>query len=51
MGPILGRQDPGGPHVGFMNFAFCEKLVVSLLLNSDEDLQKNGDGVLGDAVT
>ena len=21
MGPILGRQDPGGPHVGPMNFA------------------------------
>ena len=22
MGPIWGRQDPGGPHVGPMNFAF-----------------------------
>ena len=21
MGPIWGRQDPGGPHVGLMNFA------------------------------
>ena len=21
MGPICGRQDPGGPHVGAMNFA------------------------------
>ena len=21
MGPIWGRQDPGGPHVGRMNFA------------------------------
>ena len=21
MGPIWGRQDPGGPHVGTMNFA------------------------------
>ena len=21
MGPIWGRQDPGGPHVGAMNFA------------------------------
>ena len=21
MGPIWGRQDPGGPHVGPMNFA------------------------------
>ena len=28
MGPIWGRQDPGGPHVGPMNFAiwdtFCD---------------------------
>ena len=27
MGPIWGRQDPGGPHVGPMNFAIREKLV------------------------
>ena len=24
MGPIWGRQDPGGPHVGPMNFAVWE---------------------------
>ena len=24
MGPIWGRQDPGGPHVGPMNFAICD---------------------------
>ena len=24
MGPIWGRQDPGGPHVGSVNFAFWE---------------------------
>ena len=24
MGPILGRQDPGGPHVGPMNFAIWD---------------------------
>ena len=24
MGPIWGRQDPGGPHVGPMNFAIRE---------------------------
>ena len=24
MGPIWGRQDPGGPHVGPMEFAICE---------------------------
>ena len=23
MGPIWGRQDPGGLHVGPMNFAIC----------------------------
>ena len=26
MGPIWGRQDPGGPHVGPMNFAIWEGL-------------------------
>ena len=25
MGPISGRQDPGGAHGGPMNFAICEK--------------------------
>ena len=24
MGPIWGRQDPGGPHVGPVNFAICD---------------------------
>ena len=24
MGPIWGRQDPGGPHVGPMNFAILD---------------------------
>ena len=27
MGPIWGRQDPGGPHVGPMNFAIWEVYV------------------------
>ena len=26
MGPIWGRQDPGGPHVGPMNFAIWEAI-------------------------
>ena len=26
MGPIWGRQNPGGPHVGLMNFAIWEGL-------------------------
>ena len=31
MGPIWGRQDPGGPHVGSMNFAIWVAFVFSLL--------------------
>ena len=27
MGPIWGRQDPGGPHVGPMNFAIWEHML------------------------
>ena len=27
MGPIWGRQDPGGSHVGHMNFAIWEWLL------------------------
>ena len=26
MGPIWGRQDPGGPHVGLVNFAIWDSL-------------------------
>ena len=29
MGPIWGRQDPGGPHVGPMNFALSDCFQVS----------------------
>ena len=33
IGPIWGRQDPGGPHVGPMNFAIWVKaLMVTYLL-------------------
>ena len=34
MGPIWGRQDPGGPHVGPMNFAVWNtlKYIASLML-------------------
>ena len=28
MGPIWGRQDPGGPHVGPMNFAIWDGAVL-----------------------
>ena len=37
MGPIWGRQDPGGPHVVPMNFAIWGKL---LQLNEDMVLWK-----------
>ena len=30
MGPIWGRQDPGGPHVGPMNLAICDSSVIVL---------------------
>ena len=32
MGPIWGRQDPGGPHVGLMNFAIWGALVFYFML-------------------
>ena len=45
MGPIWGRQDPGGPHVGNMNFAIWEGFVVffvslSKLLNNSQHITK-----------
>ena len=30
MGPIWGRQDPGGPHVGPMNFAILDAFMSSI---------------------
>ena len=30
MGPIWGRQDPGGPHVGPMNFAIWGTIAFNL---------------------
>ena len=29
MGPIWDRQDPGGPHVGPMNFAIWEAIILT----------------------
>ena len=28
MGPTWGRQDPGGPHVGHMNFAIWGGMII-----------------------
>ena len=33
MGPIWGRQDPGGPHVGTMNFAIWDIWILSIRQN------------------
>ena len=30
MGPIWGRQDPGGPHIGPMNFAIWDIIFVNI---------------------
>ena len=39
MEPIWGRQDPGGPHVGPMNFAtWGEQFVGKLLRQSEESV-------------
>ena len=32
MGPIWGRQDPGGTHVGPMNFAIWDVIELSILI-------------------
>ena len=39
MGPIWGRQDPGGPHVGPMNFAIWEAPFVSVIALRTNKLQ------------
>ena len=33
MGPIWGRQDPGGPHVGPMNFAIWDISQITAVLS------------------
>ena len=39
MGPIWGRQDPGGPHVGPMNFAIWVILFILKLHVNDMRLK------------
>ena len=36
MGPIWGRQDPGGPHVGPMNFAIRD-MIHDTLISTESD--------------
>ena len=41
MGSIWGRQDPGGPHVGPMNFAIWDVIMVAvdhLALHQDDSM-------------
>ena len=37
-GPIWGRQDPGGPHVGPMNFAIRVNLLTDINSNHGMDM-------------
>ena len=37
MGPIWGQQDPGGPHVGPMNFAIWDVLQLSEYMHRIQD--------------
>ena len=39
MGPIWGRQDPGGPHIGPMNFAIWEGFLTWLLVQPPANLK------------
>ena len=43
MGPIWGRQDPGGPHVGSMNFAIWVHMYFSVVRNWQRDLANSRD--------
>ena len=38
MGPIWGRQDPGGPHIGPMNFAIW--IMLPVISSYDTDIAK-----------
>ena len=46
MGPIWGRQDPGGPHVGPKNFAIWDGLISGVILLAAYVIYKGmyGDG-------
>ena len=35
MGPIWGRQDPDGPHVGYMNFAIWDRMMPGNVIRND----------------
>ena len=41
VGPIWGRQDPGGPHVGHMNFTIWADIAVWLILNQQKFIYSN----------
>ena len=41
MGPIWGRQDPGGPHVGHVNLAIGDPLTATVDFNFESSNVKN----------
>ena len=43
MGPIWGRQDPGGPHIGPTNFAIWEAAVTPIKYEHDIEYVINQD--------
>ena len=48
MGPIWGRQDPGGPHVGPMNFAIWDcssRLYFNISITSPQSQWVNRQGI------
>ena len=43
MGPIWGRQDPGGPHVGPMNFAISAVYpTVNIMAERSQGISSHG---------
>ena len=51
MVPIWGRQDPGGPHVGHMNFAIWDLILQLPLPNPLENEDVVWAALIGDAPT
>ena len=45
MGPIWGRQDPGGPHVDPMNFAIWAVLDFDFVKELDENICQYERGI------
>ena len=46
MGPIWGRQDPGGPHVGPMNFVIWDNMFLMIANLSDSNKKVRCRGLI-----